>query len=64
MVLNGAIAEVDELINQYKKLYPALKVLLTGGDRAYFEKGLKNTTFVEPHLVLKGLNEILLFNVG
>jgi type III pantothenate kinase len=62
-VLNGAIAEVNELVNMYKDSYPSLNVVLTGGDRAYFEKGLKNTTFVEPHLVLKGLNEILLFNV-
>ncbi len=41
-----------------------MKVLMTGGDFQLFEKGLKNSIFVDPDLVLKGLNEILDYNEG
>lgn len=60
--VNGLRLEVDGFIDEYKQKYPNLKVLLTGGDAALFEKDLKNGIFAEPNLVLKGLNEILLYN--
>lgn len=62
-VLNGALAEVDGIITQYKKHYPSIKVLLTGGDSDFFAKGLKSTIFADPYLTLKGLNFILKYNV-
>lgn len=61
-VVNGLIFEIDEYINRYRENYEGLKIILTGGDCQYFEKKLKNTIFVEPNLVLQGLNTILNYN--
>ena len=58
----GVLAEVNGIIEQYKKRYTSLQVILTGGNVTFFEKHLKNSIFVAPHLVLEGLNEILKFN--
>jgi type III pantothenate kinase len=55
----GAVAEINSFIEQYKVLYPDIKVILTGGDVNFFEKRLKNPIFVDSHLILKGLNRIL-----
>ena len=62
-VLNGVVAEVDGIIGYYKKLYPDTKVIITGGDRVFFDKRLKSNTFAAPNLVLQGLNIILEYNV-
>ncbi len=61
-VLHGICAEVDGIIDKYKKQYDNLKVLVSGGDHIYFVKKLKNSIFAAPNLVLEGLNEILSFN--
>ena len=61
-VLNGVLVEIDGMINRYKSQFSDLKVMLTGGDFQMFDKGLKNSIFVDPNLVLKGLNEILDYN--
>jgi type III pantothenate kinase len=58
----GVLFEVQGFINEYSKQYPDLKIVLTGGDKPFFELGLKNHIFAIPELVLLGLNEILLFN--
>jgi type III pantothenate kinase len=39
-VLNGILAEVEGIVKQYLSLYPALRVILTGGDHNYFDKRL------------------------
>ena len=62
-VLNGASAEVDEIINRYKVQYPNLLCVLTGGDSEYLSKQLKNTIFTHQNLVLAGLNHILNYNL-
>jgi len=62
-VLTGAVAEVDGIITKYKEQYPNLICVLTGGDCEYFAKQLKNSIFVSPNLVLKGLNDILNYNL-
>ena len=62
-VQQGILNEVDGFIDLYKKQYPDLKVVMTGGDLSFFENGLKNRIFASPHLVLIGLYEILNFNV-
>lgn len=59
----GVIYEIDGTIDDYKALYPDLKVLLTGGDNKYFDNKLKNSIFVVSNLVLIGLNRILTFNI-
>ncbi len=61
-VLNGVLAEVDGYIAQIGAQYPPLTVVFTGGDSIYFDKKLKNSIFVNPNLVLFGLNRILEYN--
>jgi type III pantothenate kinase len=63
-VLNGAAAEMEGIIQQYRQIYPGLRIILTGGDQNYFDKRLKIKTFAAPNLVLEGLNLILDFNIG
>ncbi|MDO9254364.1 MAG: type III pantothenate kinase [Bacteroidales bacterium] len=62
-VLNGAVAEMEGIIQQYRNLYPGIKIIITGGDHNYFDKRLKIKTFAAPNLVLEGLNLILDFNI-
>ena len=61
-VLNGTVAEIDGVIDQYKAQFPNIICVLTGGDSEYLAKRLKNTIFAHQNLVLKGLNDILNFN--
>jgi len=62
-VMNGICYEIDGFIESYKANFENLKVILTGGDAAYLQKSIKNTIFAAPNLVLKGLNEIIKYNV-
>lgn len=62
-VLNGAVAEMEGIIQRYQEVYPGLKTVVTGGDHNYFDKRLKIKTFAAPNLVIEGLNLILLFNI-
>ena len=61
-VMNGAIAEVNGLIETYKKQFKELKIVFTGGESIYFVKSIKSDIFADSNLVIKGLNEILKFN--
>jgi type III pantothenate kinase len=61
--INGTIAEMDGIISLYREKYPALAVILCGGDMPFFENRLKATIFATPDLVLLGLNSILIHNV-
>lgn len=61
-VINGFLQETDGVINEYRKTCPDLTVVVTGGDTAFLSKRLKNSIFAHPHLVLRGLNEILIYN--
>jgi type III pantothenate kinase len=61
-VQNGIIFEMDAYINEYKKKYTDLKVILTGGDSFFFEYKLKNRIFAKPFLTAVGLNRILEYN--
>jgi len=63
-VLNGSLAEIDGTIDLYKLQYPGILVLLTGGDSEYLAKRLKNSIFAHQNLVLKGLNDILNYNLA
>lgn len=63
-VINGAIAEVNGIIENYKQLFPDLMIILSGGDTYYFDKNLKYNIFANSNLVLEGLNMILDYNVG
>lgn len=63
-VVNGVIAEIDGIIEQYKGKFPGLQVILCGGDAGFFENQLKASIFASPELVLIGLNSILIHNVN
>ncbi len=58
-VINGSIFEIDQTINAYRKKYPDLTILITGGDAPFLAKRLKNPIFAHPNLVLSGLNTLL-----
>ena len=61
-VVNGVLAEIEGIIRRYELKFPTLKVILCGGDAEYFESKLKAPIFVAPHLVLIGLNSVLLYH--
>jgi type III pantothenate kinase len=61
-VVNGIIAEVNGMIENYQKLGNC-QVILCGGDAPFFESRIKKPTFALSNLVLIGLNRILLYNV-
>jgi type III pantothenate kinase len=62
-VVNGMQDEIDGAINDYKRRYKNIKVILAGGDAYFFESRLKNEIFAQPNLVLYGLNKIIEYNV-
>ena len=62
-VVRGAAAEVDGLVAQYRRQWPGLAVLLTGGDAPFLAAHMAGRTFVVPELVLLGLYRILAYNV-
>jgi len=65
-VLNGVVAEVNGLVAEYRRRYPGLGLVLTGGDAPYLQPHLAPVVgliFVVPELVLLGLDRILRHNV-
>jgi type III pantothenate kinase len=62
-VLNGMLAEINGIIEQYQGQLTKFKIILCGGDAPFFESRVKYPTFVVPELVILGLNKILLFNI-
>jgi type III pantothenate kinase len=61
-VVNGIIQEIDGVIEQYKKKYKDLTIVLTGGDTNFLSKQLKSSIFANQNFLLEGLNELLIFN--
>ena len=59
---NGIKNEVNGIISQFKEKYPALTILMTGGDAVLFENKLKDSIFVRSNLIPLGLNQILINN--
>ncbi|TGE14896.1 type III pantothenate kinase [Hymenobacter elongatus] len=62
-VLNGAVAEVNGIIEAYRAQKQDLQIVLAGGDAGFFQPRLKGRIFVIPELVLIGLHRILVHNV-
>ena len=62
-VINGSIAEIDGIMFDYKSKFPNIICILTGGDSEFLAKRLKNSIFTHQNLVLKGLNDILNYNL-
>jgi type III pantothenate kinase len=63
-IVNGLLAEMEGIIDQYQKKFSQLRVILCGGDTVFFENNLKASIFAVPNLVLSGLNSILIYNVN
>ncbi|MGB1042178.1 MAG: type III pantothenate kinase [Tenacibaculum sp.] len=63
-VVNGVCNEIDGVIEQYKKKYGDLTVVLTGGDTYFLAKQLKSGIFAHPNFVLEGLHTILTYNLA
>ena len=61
-VINGCVAEIDGIIDQYKEIFPDITTVMGGGDTFFFDKRLKNRIFANENLVLDGLNIILDYN--
>src|SRR5437764_777498 len=55
----GALYEMQGFISAYRKKFPSLKVILTGGDASFFEGRFEKKIFAVPNLTLVGLNEIV-----
>lgn len=60
-VVNGMLAEIEGLIEQYKKLAgPDLQVFLTGGDADFLGNHLKKVNFVDSKLLLYGIHAVII----
>ncbi len=57
-VINGALAEVNGILDQYLMTHKNLQIVVTGGDQMLFERNIKFSFASEPWLTLYGLNEI------
>ncbi|MDA9554691.1 type III pantothenate kinase [Pelobium sp.] len=62
--INGVLFEVEGFIQQQLKTNPKTKIILCGGDSAFFDSRFKNSIFAhlishEPDLVLIGLNTVI-----
>lgn len=61
--LRGAVLEIEGFVRLFNGKYSELKVILTGGDAAFFQPHLDVPNLIlEPELTLFGLNHILNFN--
>ncbi len=58
----GTQLEMEGFIQLFEDQFGQLRVILTGGDADFFAKVLKSKIFVNPDLVLRGLNKILTYN--
>lgn len=61
--INGVLFEVEGFIYQQVKKHPQSKIILCGGDSAFFDSRFKSSIFAhlilhEPNLVLIGLNTV------
>ena len=58
-VVRGITGEIAGYIEESRRIHGQVTVVFTGGDANYFAGKLKNTIFVNPRLVVVGLNVIL-----
>ncbi|MEO6190067.1 MAG: type III pantothenate kinase [Saprospiraceae bacterium] len=58
-VVNGIIYELEGYFNELSAKYEDLQCVMTGGDSEFLAVRTKIKIFVDPFLVLRGLNEIV-----
>ncbi len=61
-VLDGLKYEIEGYIRKFSIKHSNLCVFFTGGDELYFEEEIKRRIFADKFIVMKGLNEVLLYN--
>tara|TARA_Y100001968_G_scaffold329525_1_gene379063 strand:- start:724 stop:1443 length:720 start_codon:yes stop_codon:yes gene_type:complete len=61
-VYEGVLFELEGIIQKYKSRYSNIKVVLTGGDVDFVKKRIKNINFINPYLLMEGLNYIIASN--
>jgi type III pantothenate kinase len=60
----GLLSEVEGFIKRFKKELGSIKLIITGGDGEYLYHNLNiSHIHYDPNLVLKGLNQILNYNI-
>ncbi len=59
----GIVNEMNGFIEQYRKKYRTLKVVMSGGDATLFAGHIKSSIFAAPNSIHLGLHEILTYNV-
>jgi type III pantothenate kinase len=57
-VQQGILHEINGYINQYQKIHPSIKVVLTGGYAYLFDKKINFPVYSDAFLIPKGLNHI------
>jgi type III pantothenate kinase len=60
--LTGMVAELLYYQQKLTEEFGSLVTLMTGGDAPFLAEKMKSRIFVRPHLVLRGLNQILRYN--
>lgn len=58
----GTLLEMETFIKRMKNQHRGINITLTGGDADFLAKHLKTQIFVDHHLVLRGLNEIITYH--
>ena len=61
-VYDSMFFEIQNVIEKYKKRYPKIVIIVTGGDMNIIEKKIKSINFYDPYLLMEGLNYIIAFN--
>ena len=61
-VYDGLLYEINGILEKYKLRYPGIDVILTGGHVKIFKKKLRNINFINPYLLIHGLNYIIASN--
>ena len=58
----GVISEINGIIQRYKSRYSNIKIILTGGDAHCFNNKIQDLNFIDPYLLMEGLNHIIATN--
>lgn len=61
-VVNGTRGEINFIIEEYKKRYKKIVIILTGGDSKFLFNHIKNGILAEPKFLLSGLNFLIDLN--
>lgn len=61
-VISGMVFEMEGYRTYMAQQFDHFQTILTGGDAVFFAEKLKNPIFVNPNLVLIGLNRLLDYN--